>query len=437
VSRINIVDSPFAAMQFFSVADLLVEECLVDGTQRDGITIWDQSDRVKVVNNTIINVGDDGVALNSQRTSEWRYRVSDATITGNYIRHAPDCQYGTGIRIGGAHRVACSGNTVAFAFGSGITVDGGSLNGGGDGDLALEVNAQTVTPGSSTRNAVQQVTLSGSKSGPWEVEFRGEFSPSMLSNPFDPHATSAASTSRVQAALESMKTIGKGNILVTGAAGGPYRVTFVGALARQVVPTFLVRPYASSLDVLVANNVVLQAGNAKNRNSGISARAASRHVTLSGNTVLGYYAQGISVTAPGVSVLRNVVGPGQDQSTGNGISVLGDDATLVGNRIWGSPANGISVNAANTAIHANTVEEVGRSVSGASGIFLGPNGSASVVMDNLVVGDHPSGYGIRVVEANQGGNTITGNRTVGFGGANAIAVFSAAANLIGMNSVER
>jgi hypothetical protein len=50
------------------------------------------------------------------------------------------------------------------------------------------------------------------------------------------NATSAA----VQTALQSMSNIGAGNALVTGATGGPWTVTFTGALADAALPELTV-----------------------------------------------------------------------------------------------------------------------------------------------------------------------------------------------------
>jgi hypothetical protein len=40
----------------------------------------------------------------------------------------------------------------------------------------------------------------------------------------------------VQTALTALSTIGSGNVAVTGSAGGPYTVTFQGALANSPEP---------------------------------------------------------------------------------------------------------------------------------------------------------------------------------------------------------
>ncbi len=52
---------------------------------------------------------------------------------------------------------------------------------------------------------------------------------------FDAAATTGANS--VRSWLEALSSIGSGNVAVTGAAGGPYTVTFQGTLAKQDVTT--------------------------------------------------------------------------------------------------------------------------------------------------------------------------------------------------------
>jgi hypothetical protein len=409
ISRVNIVDSPFAAMQFFSVADLTVEDCLVNGTQRDGITIWDKSDRVKVLRNSTINIGDDGIALNAQRPSEWRYRINDAIITDNYIQHSPNSHLGTGIRLGAAHRIICSNNTIAYAYGSGIVVDGGGDNGGGDGDPPLEIAAAESVPGSPGTNAEQVITLAGSMNGPWEAEFLDEFSPPIMTDPTNPHAAADATADQIRDALAATKSIGPNNVSVTGPAGGPYTVTFQGQFAHRPVPLLILRPYASSVDVTVSDNTIQHAGNPKNGNAGISARAYSSRVRIVGNSVSGYFRHGISVSANGVQVRNNVIGPGQDEAKSNGINITGADAIVTGNRITGSPSNGISINGLRAKVQSNTIADSGRSDARAKAIYVGTAASGCTIVDNVLIGANQANHiGFKGSETSR--NTISRNK---------------------------
>lgn len=72
-------------------------------------------------------------------------------------------------------------------------------------------------------NEIQTVTITGGPTGgTFTLTYDGAVTAAIAFN-----ATAAA----VQAALEGLPNIGRGDVLVTGAAGGPYSVTFTGALA--------------------------------------------------------------------------------------------------------------------------------------------------------------------------------------------------------------
>lgn len=67
-----------------------------------------------------------------------------------------------------------------------------------------------------------------------------DFAPSGISSPVTSGAITAPGTAAaVQTALQAMTNVGTGNATVTGAAGGPYVVTFGGALANTFVPTMV------------------------------------------------------------------------------------------------------------------------------------------------------------------------------------------------------
>lgn len=75
---------------------------------------------------------------------------------------------------------------------------------------------------------VQTLTIGGSPTGgTFTVTFAGQTTAAIAYN---------AAASAVQTALQALSTIGAGNVAVTGSAGGPYTVTFQGALAHDNVP---------------------------------------------------------------------------------------------------------------------------------------------------------------------------------------------------------
>ena len=76
-------------------------------------------------------------------------------------------------------------------------------------------------------NEKQTVTVNGSPTGgTFTLTFGGQTTAAIAHN---------AAASVVEAALELLSTIGQGNVQVTGSAGGPYTVEFVGNLAKTNV----------------------------------------------------------------------------------------------------------------------------------------------------------------------------------------------------------
>lgn len=82
--------------------------------------------------------------------------------------------------------------------------------------------------GSVGSSEVQTVTIGGTPTG-------GSFTLTFQGNTTAPIVYNAASTV-VQAALQSLPSIGTGNVTVTGSTGGPYTCTFAGELAELNLP---------------------------------------------------------------------------------------------------------------------------------------------------------------------------------------------------------
>lgn len=80
-------------------------------------------------------------------------------------------------------------------------------------------------------NEVQTVTITGSPTA-------GSFTLSLWGFPATAVAFNA-SAATLQSALAGISIIGAGNVTVSGAAGGPYTVTFVGALAGMDITQFI------------------------------------------------------------------------------------------------------------------------------------------------------------------------------------------------------
>lgn len=82
-------------------------------------------------------------------------------------------------------------------------------------------------PYSGTTDEVQTVTITGAPTGgTFDLTFAGQTTAAIAYN---------ATAATVQAALAALSNIGAGNVTVTGNAGGPYTVDFVGTLANTDV----------------------------------------------------------------------------------------------------------------------------------------------------------------------------------------------------------
>lgn len=76
-------------------------------------------------------------------------------------------------------------------------------------------------------NLVQLITLTGATGGVFVLAVNGYPTSSIAYN---------AAAATVQTELEALASVGSGNVTVTGSAGGPYTVTFGGALAGTSLP---------------------------------------------------------------------------------------------------------------------------------------------------------------------------------------------------------
>jgi hypothetical protein len=80
------------------------------------------------------------------------------------------------------------------------------------------------TPSGTGTSEVQLITITGTPTGgTFSLTFGGQTTAAIAYN---------ATAATVQTALQGLSTIGASNALVTGSAGGPYTVTFAGALAN-------------------------------------------------------------------------------------------------------------------------------------------------------------------------------------------------------------
>lgn len=96
------------------------------------------------------------------------------------------------------------------------------------GDTAAITAPSQPACGSVGSNEIQTATITGTPTGgTWTLTFQGQTTASIAHN---------AAAAAVQTALEALSTIGEDNVTVTGSAGGPYTITFVGDLAELNLP---------------------------------------------------------------------------------------------------------------------------------------------------------------------------------------------------------
>ncbi|WP_280244249.1 hypothetical protein [Nocardia abscessus] len=96
------------------------------------------------------------------------------------------------------------------------------------GETAVALAPEQPACGEVASNEEQLVTITGSPTGgTWTLTFQGATTTALAHN---------AAAAAVQSALQALSTIGTGNCTVTGAAGGPYTVEFVGDLAQLNLP---------------------------------------------------------------------------------------------------------------------------------------------------------------------------------------------------------
>lgn len=130
-------------------------------------------------------------------------------------------QYRYGLRQNAGEQFTLRGDSIYYVPGVPFLVTYT-----GDGSTT-SFNFATTAGGAQT-NEVQTVTITGTPTGgTFTLTFAGQTTAALAYN---------AAASAVQTALRALVDIGPGNVNVTGSAGGPYTVTFVGSFAGTNVP---------------------------------------------------------------------------------------------------------------------------------------------------------------------------------------------------------
>jgi hypothetical protein len=123
---------------------------------------------------------------------------------------------------------AASTNSVGIYIGrSTVTVGTGYLlPASAEVEIPIEDPSQIYVVATPSGNSSQVVTVSGEEGDTFTLTFEGQTTSAIA---YD------AAASAVDTALEALSTIGTDNVSVTGDAGGPFTVEFIGDFATQDV----------------------------------------------------------------------------------------------------------------------------------------------------------------------------------------------------------
>lgn len=128
----------------------------------------------------------------------------------------------------------------------GIVLDGSNFTAGvikSGTHIGRVTSTKLGGPYNGTTEEVQTVTEGGSGLTSFTLTFSGQTTGAI---------PAGATAAQVQAALEALSNIDVGDVAVTGAAGGPFTVTFGGALANTNVAQMTSTPTGGSGTVTVA-----------------------------------------------------------------------------------------------------------------------------------------------------------------------------------------
>jgi hypothetical protein len=115
-----------------------------------------------------------------------------------------------------------------------------------DWDMPRRLDLTYYTAIPSAVNDSYSVTLTGASSGQWKLSVSGVSTPGQNTN---------ISAATVQGNLENLSTVGVGNVSVTGANGGPFTITFQGALGAGPVDFKGDRGTINGTLTIVQNNI--------------------------------------------------------------------------------------------------------------------------------------------------------------------------------------
>ena len=418
----SVINSMHAATQFFNIKKLRVQNNKIKDANRDGITVWRNSEDVIINGNYIDGVKDDCIALNSEaeaspiEDSAAGYSISNALISGNIVGQDPDSVQGGGIRVSGARWVDVTNNIVTKTFGTGILIEGGDSSGGGDWNSPMTcavVETQAGSSGSST-NEIQTITLGGVRPtiASFVIDFYGHITDPILQS-------STAAT--VQTALEGLPILTSGDVSVTGSAGGPWAVEFTGDYAEKNLFMMECYPFSTSNFVNVIGNIVEEAGVAASGGGGIKAQTSQRNVNISDNIVRKPYSHGIEVSTK-TTIEGNTVYGNQGNAGARGIIVnaSGNNSLIIGNTIEKTGGDGIQIGSSDCMVVSNRIEDIGVINSldalGNNGILVLNNNVS--VLSNSIRNSRQIGNAVRINTGPTVRCVVTNNVVRGYGSSN-------------------
>jgi len=171
-----------------------------------------------------------------------------------------------------------------FVGGANVSVSSYALDGGEEVDIPIDDIHKVYIVAAPTGNASQTVTLVDLVSGgKFVLTYEGETTDVLADD---------AAASAVQAALEALTTIGAGNVSVSGSAGGPYTVEFIGDLAELDIELMTGDAVSEQVTLTVADGVagdefILTCDAEPTADLGYDAAASVVQTALEGLTAIG------------------------------------------------------------------------------------------------------------------------------------------------------
>lgn len=183
---------------------------------------------VKAALEALPNIGVGDVFVSGAAVNEKQTVTCGGGSTGGYFLLTFDGQTTAPI----SRNSSAPGMQAALQSLSNIGLDGVSVSGPTGGPWVVEFTGTLAGTNvnqmvGSQRSEVQVIAISGTPiGGEFQLTYAGQTTAVIAYN---------ASAATVQAALEALSNIAPGDIVVTGAAGGPWTVAFTGTLANQDV----------------------------------------------------------------------------------------------------------------------------------------------------------------------------------------------------------